>query len=168
MANPYYIKIELPDDNQQNNAVSGTTTNTSNTTDNAIGSGNAEMSAASVLKSAKKIVAVTGTAAIADKMISYSINTVNLRTGASEYEQRLEETYSGIKRAGGAAFALIFGAATGNLPFALLGLTVSATQQVIGIVQKQEEINTNRSLENVSIGMATVRAGVSGRRGANQ
>lgn len=167
MANPYFIKIELPDTTQTGNAVSGTSSSTESGANGTAG-GSTEQTAASVLQTAKKVVAVTGLAATADKLISYNISTVNLRTGASEYEQRLSTVYSGIKQVGMAGLAIATGVATGNLPLALLGLAVAGTQQLINISQKAQTIRTEQSIENISIGMATVRAGVSGRRGANQ
>lgn len=163
MANPYYIKIELPETSQSNNAVSGATASTES------GSGSdGELSAKSVLQTAKKVVAVTGLAATADKLVSYPISHVSLATGASEYQQRLESVYSIAKQAGGAALSIAMGAATGTLPIVLIGLAVSGTQKLIDIAQKEQELNTQRVLESISIGMATVRAGTSGRRGANQ
>lgn len=167
MANPYFIKIELPDDTQKNNAVSGTTMSTESGSGGSAG-GSSEQSASSVLQAAKKVVAVTGLASTADKIISYNISQVSLTTGASEYQQRQEAVYSAIKQAGGAALAVAMGAATGNLPLVLIGLTVAGTQKLISIAQKEQTLRTQQTIENISIGMATIRAGTSGRRGTNQ
>lgn len=53
-------------------------------------------------------------AVVADSLINYQINTVSLRTGNNEYEQRLQFGYSAAKKGIGMGAAALVGLATGN------------------------------------------------------
>lgn len=117
-------------------------------------------------KSAAQRIVSTGTAiAVADKLISYEISSVSLRTGATEYEQKLQFGYSTFKST---ALPLIMGAVTGGLPGAVIGGLFSLAMQGITWAQNAQTISYNKQLENISIGMASVRAGVTGSRSTNQ
>lgn len=122
-------------------------------------------SADSAKAAAQKIVSVGTAASIADKLISYEVNSVSLRTGATEYEQKLQFGYSTLKST---AVPLVVGAATGGLPGAAIGLVFSFAMQGLQWAQNQRVINMNRNLENISIGMANIRAGVTGSRSTKQ
>lgn len=118
-------------------------------------------SAESAKTAAQKIVSVGTAAAVADKLISYEISSVSLRTGATEYEQKLSYAYSTIKST---ALPLVMGAVTGGLPGALIGGLFSLAMQGISWAQNAQTINYNKQLENISMGMASMRAGVTGSR----
>ena len=118
-------------------------------------------SAKSAKTAAQKIVSATTAIAVADKLISYEISSVSLRTGATEYEQKIQYAYSTIKST---ALPLVMGAATGGLPGALIGGLFSLAMQGISWAQNAQTINYNKQLENISIGMASMRAGVTGSR----
>lgn len=122
-------------------------------------------SADSAKAAAQKIVSVGTAASIADKLISYEVNSVSLRTGATEYEQKLQFGYSTLKST---AVPLVVGAATGGLPGAAIGLVMGLAMQGIQWAQNARTMIFNQNLENVSIGMATVRAGVTGSRSDKQ
>lgn len=119
-------------------------------------------------KAAAGIVSFATTASLADNLISYAISQVSLETGATEYEERLAASYSIAKSIGGAGVALIGGALTGNLAAAAVGVAFSGLSKIISIEQKRQTLATNQALEDISINMARVRAGVGGRRNANQ
>ena len=112
-----------------------------------------------------KIVSRATAMAVADKLISYDISTVSLRTGAKEYEQKLQFGYSLIQQT---AVPLAVGAATGGLAGAAIGIAFSFVMQGIGWVQNAQTIRYNQELENISISMANTRAGVTGSRSNKQ
>lgn len=122
-------------------------------------------SADSAKSAAQKLVSIGTAASIADNLISYEVNSVSLRTGATEYEQKLQFGYSTLKST---AVPLVVGAATGGLPGAAIGLVMGLAMQGIQWAQNARTMIFNQNLENVSIGMATVRAGVTGSRSDKQ
>ena len=107
-------------------------------------------------------------ASTADKLITYELSQVELRTGAREKEQQMQTLYNAGKNIVNKGVALGIGIATGNLPLVALGLVTSVMGTVINIAQKQNTIDTQQRLENVSIQMQNERAGVQGRRGTTQ
>lgn len=107
-------------------------------------------------------------AATADRIVSTAISEVSMRTGANEYEQRLDATYSAGKSIIGAGAALAIGAATGTLPVVALGMVMSSINKALSISQKATQLNMAHSLEDISINMQNIRAGTSGRRSNNQ
>lgn len=163
--NEYVIRIELgnlPD------GSNGPVSNPSVGSSNDLGSGEKSYwakSADSAKAAAQKIVSVGTAASIADNLISYEVNSVSLRTGATEYEQKLQFGYSTLKST---AVPLVVGAATGGLPGAAIGLVMGLAMQGIQWAQNARTMIFNQNLENVSIGMATVRAGVTGSRSDKQ
>lgn len=123
-----------------------------------------EKSAKSFQKAAMGLVSYATLAATADKLISYELSQVELRTGAREYEQKLQFGYSVAKKSVGALTSIGLGAAVGGLPGAVVGLVASGVNMAIDFMQKQNTIKTKENLEDVSIGMANIRAGTAGRR----
>lgn len=107
-------------------------------------------------------------ASTADKLITYELSQVELRTGAREKEQQMQAVYNAGKNIVNKGVALGIGIATGNLPLVVLGLVTSTIGTVINIAQKQNTIDTQQRLENISIQMQNERAGVQGRRGTTQ
>lgn len=120
------------------------------------------------MNSAKHIVSFATMAATADKIVSIEISKVSMRTGANEYEQRMDTAYSAGKSIIGAGAAIAIGAATGTLPIVALGMVMSSINKALSISQKATQLNMAHSLEDVSINMQNIRAGTAGRRSANQ
>lgn len=165
MANPYFIKIELPAESGTS-SVAGNIANTSEEVTPVQMPG-----AAKVARAAKRLVSFAAVASTADKIISFEISQVSLRTGANEYEQRLNVKYSIGRQIMGAGAALAGAAMVGGpagVAVAAIGIAANGINKLVGIAQNQERLNEQRSLENVSIGMQIVRAGTSGRRSSNQ
>ncbi len=106
-------------------------------------------------------------AVVADSLINYQINTVSLRTGNNEYEQRLQFGYSAAKKGIGMGAAALVGLATGN-PMVIGGVIAMGISKALNISQRINTLQMEENLENVSIGMANVRAGTAGRRSPNQ
>lgn len=123
---------------------------------------------ADAVNAAKHIVSFATMAATADRIVSAKISEVSIRIGANEYEQRLETTYSAGKSIIGAGAALAIGAATGTLPVVALGMVASSVNKALSISQKATQLNIANSLEDISINMQNIRAGISGRRSSNQ
>lgn len=122
----------------------------------------------SLEKGLKGLVSYSAVSSTADNLITYEINQVELRTGAREMEQRMQTVYNFGKKALNTTVALGIGLATGNFPFVAIGAVTSVFNSAISIAQKQRTIDTQQTVENVSINMQNERAGVQGRRGTTQ
>lgn len=127
-----------------------------------------DKTADSAAKAIKGMVSYASIKSFADNIVSYEISQVNLRTGAAEYEQKLEFAHSAINRGINSLVTIGIGFATGNAPLAIFGVATSLFNTIIGYAQKENTLRTQENLENISIGMASIRAGVSGRRGMHQ
>lgn len=122
----------------------------------------------SLEKGLKGLVSYSAVSSTADNLITYEINQVELRTGAREMEQRMQTVYNFGKKALNTTVALGIGLATGNFPLVAIGAVTSVFNSAISIAQKQRSIDTQQTVENVSINMQNERAGVQGRRGTTQ
>lgn len=158
MANPYTITIKLPSSTDES-AMAGSSTKKSNSPSES------QQNANSVADAAQKVVTYAAVMHTAEKLVSYEISQVNLKTGASEYQQRLESSYSALKQF---AMPIVGAAVTGNIPFAFVASIWAGVNGLISIAQKTDELNTRRDLENMSIGMQIVRAGTNNSRSGNQ
>lgn len=156
MANGNYtltIENKTADENESN-PIAGNTAGSKQ----ASGGDNAA-AAASTIKAAK-IMAVVGTAMhFADKIVSHRIQTVELRTGASEQQERLSFAYSVAKQAGGIIMSTAAGFALGNAPGAIIGLLTSSASMVLSYAQKASELRLQRDLENAGLKFMNIRAG---------
>lgn len=168
------IKIILPSEEQKKTPVAqsnsdSSTTSTSSTSSSSGGSG--ALSAQDVIGAGKKIMAYTGIKQIAESYISYELSTVNLRTGAAEYSQKLQFAYNEGSQALSAVGSIAMGAAVGGVvgaAVAAVGVGISYLMKFIGYAQNAARLETEQNLESISIGFASTRAGVSGRRSNNQ
>lgn len=166
MANPYFIKIELPEDKAESAMAGVGSASTGGSNDNAISPGMDK-----ILNKAKQMVSFSTVKSTADQIINYQISTISLQTGATEYEQRMSTVYSIASQAVGAGAALISaGTASGpaGIVVAAMGMAASGISKLIEIEQKRNTLRLKESVENVSIGMQNVRAGVAGRRSGTQ
>ena len=165
--NEYHIYLHLDGLDGQKSAVAGS--GTGSTGENSAGGSSDPMDA--VTRKLSKMVSFAAVKSTADRLINYEISQVALETGAEQYEQRLDYVYNIASQTAGAGASLALGAATGGPAGAILaaiGIVTNGIQKVVGIAQKQRQLDTQQSLENVSIGTQTVRAGVTGRRATNQ
>lgn len=161
--NEYVIRIDLSGVAEDKSAMS--------LPDGASGStGSAEAMSKTergVVNAVKGMVSFATVKATADRLAAFEISQVSLRTGAEEYQARQETTFSIISQSVGAGAGLVAAGIAGGpagLAVAAVGLIFGGVQKAISIAQKQQTLNTERSLENISIGMASVRAGLTGRR----
>ena len=175
MAETTIIRIVLPAEDEQkktpvaqSNADSSTTSTSSTSSSSG---GNGALSAKDVIGAGKKIMAYTGIKQIAESYITYNLSTVDLRTGASEYSQKLQFAYNEGSQALSAVGSIAMGAAVGGVvgaAVAAVGVGISYLMKFIGYAQNAQRLETEQNLESISIGFASTRAGVSGRRSNNQ
>ena len=99
-----------------------------------------------------------------NQVISHELNLVDLRTGRREYAQRIQFNYQVANQLFGVAESALTGYAVGNIPGAVIGMAVSTAHTVINYAQKQDTINTEQALENISLSQNRIRAGVGGSR----
>lgn len=118
----------------------------------------------SFAKGAESIISYAAVKGTAEQLIQAEIGRVELRTGASEYQQRLQSSYNIVSGMANSAVALGIGAATGNLPLALIGTITSLFSTVLSGIQKDYTLRLEQRQENISIGIAAQRASTGGRR----
>lgn len=137
---------------QENNPIAANGAGSKNTDGNT--------SAAAPTLKAAAIMAVAGTALrFADKIVSHRIQTVELRTGAREQQERLSFAYSVAKQAGGIIMSTAAGFAVGNVPGALIGLLTSSASVALSYAQKADTLRLQRDLEDVGLKFMNIRAG---------
>lgn len=169
MANPYVIKIELPSDTTESAMAGSGNASTGGNSGN--DSGGTSPGMEKIFNKAKQMVSFAAVKSTADQIINYQISTISLQTGATEYEQRMSTVYSIASQTVGAGAALVMGglaAGPAGVVVAAMGIAASGISKLIGIEQKRNTLRLQESVENVSISMQNVRAGVAGRRGSNQ
>ena len=157
MADKSYEIIVRAEGVEQKSAVAG---NNSGSSEKTYG----EKSAASLEKGVKGLVSYASAKGLAEQLITAEIGRVELRTGAAEYQQRIQTVYSIGSSIANSVVSIGVGVKTGNLPLVLIGLATKGMQTLIGVLQKQKELNLKEANENVSINMATQRASTGGRR----
>ena len=166
-SNEYHIYVHIDGAEDKKSAVAGTGSGSTGT--NSVGSSNDGVD--KVANKIKTMVSFSAIKSTADSLVNYEISQVALETGATQYEQRLSFTYNAVSQAVGAGAALIGGALMGGpagFVVAAIGVVSSGVQKLVNYAQQTKTLQTQQTLENISIGMATVRAGVTGRRSANQ
>lgn len=127
-----------------------------------------EKTSQSLEKGIKSLVSFGAIKNTAQQLIGHEVNTIELKTGAQEYEQRQQFIFENINKGVSAAATIGIGAATGNLPLALIGVFSSLLTKGISILQNMHSINLKRQIEDVGIRMQNVRAGTGGRRENNR
>ena len=99
----------------------------------------------------------------ANTAITTYINRVELRTGRSTYQEQLNYQKSATLRGLGIAASIIGGLVTGNYLLAVGGVSAAVDWGINTTIAK-DTLNLERAVNNVSIGMANVRAGAGGDR----
>ena len=117
---------------------------------------------------AKKIISAGAMYGIAKqtaaRVISHQINTVALRTGKNELQERLQFQYNVASQAFSVAQNVAIGYMTGNIPGAVVAAAVSIGSIAIDHAIKSNELRMSRQLEDIQIGLADIRAGSLGDR----
>jgi len=94
-----------------------------------------------------------------ESAIRYQVSTIELRTGATELQQRTEFVLGVAKQAGNLATSILTGYAIGNLPGAIIGGLISVGTTAINYANRQRTIQTQASLEGITLRGMNVRAG---------
>ena len=101
-----------------------------------------------------------------NKATTTGINLVALRTGRTTYQEQLQWTYSTALKGLAIAGSIVGGVATGN-PTLIIGGAMAAVDTFVDYSISAENIRLERRVENISMGMANVRAGAGGNRNSN-
>lgn len=108
----------------------------------------------------KKVMAAGGIAAsFVNQVVTHQIQTVSLRTGAEEQQERLAFAYSIAKQVGGTLLSTAVGAAMGGGIGAVVGLVVGIAHTAISYSQKAEEMRIQKTVEDVGLRYLNARAG---------
>lgn len=148
------IIIELPEDDSS----SPVATPAARAGEKKAPSGDAEK----LLKRVVSFAAVKGTV---DKVVNYGISTVTLRTGAREYEQKLNFAYNTASQAVGLGVTAGMLALSGHPLLAVAGLAIAGISKGIEIWKNTQRLETEENRENISIQKQIIRAGALTRRG---
>lgn len=101
---------------------------------------------------------------IANRVWQSNINTVALRTGHQELQQRQQVVYNVANRAINIGLSIGVGAKTGGVWGAIAGAVISIASAGIDIAIRQNEINIARGQENTAIFLNQIRIGAGGGR----
>lgn len=118
----------------------------------------------SLERGAKGLVSYASIKGTAEQIIQPEIARIELRTGASEYQQRVQSVYNIASSAANSLVSIGIGAATGNLPLVLIGVATKAVHSLITVAQRQLDLTLKEAKEDISINMASNRASTNGRR----
>lgn len=130
--------------------------------------GNMNASAKDKQQDAVAGIAVYGYAKkLATQVISHRVNTVELRTGQAELQQKISFKYDVAKQAFGFFESVAIGGGLAGIPGAIAGGMLSLGSMLVNIANRQDSININRDIENVSISQNNIRAGAGRSRQEN-
>lgn len=95
----------------------------------------------------------------ANQIVNQRVSTVELRTGAQEYEQRLSYQIQVAEKVGGFVSSVLIGGALGNLPGAIIGGAMSVATTALDIMGKYNRLELERNVEDVGLHYVNMRAG---------
>ena len=102
---------------------------------------------------------------VVQPLLAHQVNTVSLRTGAEEYQQRQQLIYDVASRGFSIAESVAAGALIGGgVPGALIGLVAGLGMQGIQIMTQADTLRLKQTEESINIGFANIRAGALGSR----
>lgn len=130
-----------------------------NATENPVAGQETETVDPEQVKAAKGLVSFSQVKPFINQVIQYQINTVELRTGASERQQQLSFAYQTAGSMVGIIQTAVAGFAVGNVPGAIIGALLGIAHKVVTIGLNQNTINLQRQQENISLGLMNMRAG---------
>lgn len=93
------------------------------------------------------------------QILQHRVNTVELRTGSTELQQKISFAYQIGNQALSIIESVAVGAMVGNLPGAIMGAVAGVTHTLIGYAQNAQRIRWQGELENISNTLINVRAG---------
>lgn len=95
----------------------------------------------------------------AKQILQFRVDTVELRTGAAELQQKISFAYQIGNQALSIVESLAVGAMVGGLPGAVVGAVAGVTHTLIGYAQNAQRIRWQGELEGISNNLINVRAG---------
>lgn len=110
-----------------------------------------------------KALGIVAVKKIAHRVATSYINQVGVRTGNTQFQEKLSYSYSCLERVLGIGTAIIGGAIAGNPLAVLAGVGVAASWGV-NIAVAQQQINLQRAVDDIGIAQANIRAGAGGDR----
>lgn len=100
----------------------------------------------------------------ATQIVAHNVSMVELRTGSRELQERANFQLQVRQQVIGVAETALTGLAAGGLPGATVGTLIGVVNTAVHYIQRAEEINLKRSIENRTIETNLVRAGTGGSR----
>ena len=114
---------------------------------------------------AKGMVAYGMVKSFATQVVNHEVSMVELRTGSNELQGRANFINNVGQKVIGIGESIVGGAMVGGLYGAIAGAVIGIAHTALGYAQQQDKLNTERSLENITINMKSLRAGVNNSRG---
>lgn len=93
------------------------------------------------------------------QILQHRVNTVELRTGSAELQQRISFAYQMGGQAVSVIESLALGAMAGGVPGAVIGAAISLGQTALSYVQNAQIIRWQGEVETISNNMLNIRAG---------
>jgi ABC-type histidine transport system ATPase subunit len=155
--NEYVIVLrnETPQEDEKKKAVA----------DNKDNIGKSKKTGLESLEKYAKPMAMIGYAKnLAERFGGAYVNTVTLRTGYEEKQQREQMYLNLASRGANILMSIGAGAMVGNVPGAIAGAVMSIASEGINMAIRQNEINMARQQESTAIFLNQVRMGAGNRR----
>lgn len=133
--------------------------------DNKDNIGKSEKTGLESLEKYVKPMAMIGYAkSLAERLGGSYVNTVTLRTGYEEKQQRAQMYLSLASRGANILMSIGAGAMVGNVPGAIAGAVIGIANEGINMAIRQNEINIARQQESTTIFLNQIRMGAGSRR----
>ncbi|MBQ8289322.1 MAG: hypothetical protein IJY01_00420 [Clostridia bacterium] len=101
-------------------------------------------------------------------VVSNTINTVSLRTGYNEHQQRLQLAQRITSDAINIGESLVVGAMVGGLGGALVSAAITSTFKLVEYGMEHQRLQISREVDSIGLAQAQIRAGTGGdRQGRN-
>lgn len=118
-----------------------------------------ENTAENLTKGLKGYASLNYAVSVADRVLSAQINTVELRTGHQELQQRMQFAYGVAKQGVGIVSGAIAGGTMGGAIGAVIGAVVGVADTMINMGIKSSQINMRKEIENQELYFNRIRAG---------
>lgn len=96
---------------------------------------------------------------VVDRVVTSNVNMVSLRTGHEELQQRMQFAYSVANQGAGVLMGAIMGGSLAGGVGAVIGAVAGASDKMINMAIKQNEINVRQNIENQTLALNRIRAG---------
>ena len=127
-------------------------------------SGNAESPTSKLPKQLTGLAIYGYAKSILSRVAQSSINTVTLRTGHEELQQRINFTYNIANRGLDMVTSAITGASVGGPAGAIVGVALNLVSSGVDLAIRANEMNISKQQENTTIFLNQIRIGAGGGR----